>query len=354
MTAKFILICLSLIGAHATGHASASHSQEAHLDIAGVTPYSNLQTSFSDPSGKKYPNFIALAHAAGANTVRLGYTVGEDQTEFYAQAEVARKLNMQIVCTIHLNVDEEKDFASMLTATERQSQWAYDDLRRRSVKPVLLLLGNEINTGHGHINRWASWKTTEGDFMTNLAASLKAGAKGLRKAGYKGDIGVHCDRSWAAMFTGLIEKGYTDYQVAAISLYPKWGDMKTTVEQKAELMHGLATEQKKKILIIETGAPYIGKGKHKTQDFDPELVEEISPRGQALHLEKVCQLMLAIPEGRGLGVITWGSDLTTGIHKWDHVTWNRAQVTKERVALPSLYVFGKYAKPVNSTRFQGK
>jgi Glycosyl hydrolase family 53 len=337
-------LCFSLIGFPVAGQPPASNSAAGRLELVGVTPYSNLQTSFSDASGKKYPHFIALARAAGANAVRLYYKVGEDRTDFYAQAEEVKKRGMRMVCTIYVDVDKEKDFASVLAATERQCQVAYGDLQRRSLMPALLLVGNEINTSEGHINRWASWKTKEGDFMTHVAASLNAGAKGLRAAGYKGDIGVHIDRSWAEFYTGLIERGYTDYQVVAISVYPKWGDTKTTVDQKIQQMHVLATKQKKKILVIETAAPYVDKGKHKTQDFDPELVVEVSPRGQALHLEKVCKLVLAIPEGRGLGVITWGSDLTTGIHKWDHVTWNRAQVTKERVALPSLYVLGKYAK----------
>lgn len=348
-----MLLCLSLIGMPAAAQSSASKSTAGRLEIAGVTPYSNLKTSFSDASGKVYPHFIALAHAAGANAVRLSYNVGEDRADFYAQAEEVKKRGMKMVCTIYVDVDKEKDFASVLAATERQCQVAYSDLKRRSLMPTLLLVGNEINTSGGHINPWASWKPNEGDFMTNIATSLNAGAKGLRAAGYKGDIGVHIDRSWVEFYTGLIEKGYTDYQVVAISVYPKWGDSKTTVDQKIQRMHGLATEQKKKILVIETAAPYVDKGKHKTQDFDPELVVEVSPRGQALHLEKVCKLVLAIPEGRGLGVITWGSDLTTGIHKWDHVTWNRAQVTKDRVALPSLYVLGKYAKlaePVSRTK----
>lgn len=345
-----ILLCLSLIGTPATGQSTASDSATKRLELVGITPYSNLHTSFSDASGKEYPHFIALAHAAGANAVRFGYKVGDDRAAFYDQAEEAKKRGMQMVCSIYIHVDEEKDFASVLAATERQCRDVYDDLKRRSLTPVLLLVGNEINTSEGHINRWANWKTKEGDFMTNVAASLNAGAKGLRAAGYNGDIGVHIDRSWVEFYTGLIEKGYTDYQVAAISVYPKWGDSKTTVDQKIEGMHPLATQHKKKILVIETAAPYVDKGKHKTQDFDPEHVVEVSPRGQALHLEKVCNLVLAIPDGRGLGVITWGSDLTTGIHKWDHVTWNRAQVTKERVALPSLYVFGKYGKLAEPAR----
>jgi len=346
--AASMLVCSSLIRPTAAGQSPDSDSAAGRLELVGVTPFSNLQTTFSDAAGKEYPHFIALAHAAGANAVRLGYTVGEDGDDF-AKAEEARKRGMQIVFTIYVKVDEERDFASVLAATERQCRDAYEDLKRRSLTPVLLLVGNEINTRHGHINRWASWETQEGDFMANVAASLKAGAKGLRAAGYEGDIGVHCDRSWGEFFTGLIEKGYADYQVAAISLYPKWGDMKTTVEQKVELMHGLAAQHGKKILVLETAAPYVDKGKYATQDFDREHVVEVSPRGQALHLEKVCGLMLSIPEGRGLGVITWGSDLTTGVHKWDHVTWNRAQVTKERVAPPSLYVFGKYGKPTKPT-----
>jgi len=261
----------------------------------------------------------------------------------------ASKLGMHIVFTIHPDTRESRDFASALAVTERHCRIIYEELQRRKITPALLLVGNEINTTACHLNRWASWKTKEGDVLTNTAATLNAGAKGLRDAGYSGDIGVHCDRSWVGFFTGLIEKGYTDFQVAAISLYPKWGDMKTTVEQKVELMHSLATKHKKKILVIETAAPYVGKGKYKTQDFDPEHVVEVSPQGQKLHLEKVCNLVQSIPEGRGQGVITWGSDLTTGIHKWSHVTWNRAQVTKERVALPSLYVFGKYGKSAELT-----
>jgi hypothetical protein len=313
------------------------------LSIAGVTPYSKLKTKFYDCAGKKYPNFIALAHAAGANAVRLSYPVNGDKSSFYKKAKETKKRGMQLVCTIYPSVND-KDFTSLLKTVKNECKKAVLYMKKHKINPELLLVGNEINTSKGYLNKWASWKSKEGNFMVNTAKTLKAATKGIRSAGYKGDIGVHIDRSWSGFFSDLIKNDYTDYQVAAISLYPKWGDMKTTVEQKVQLMHQVATKLSKKILVIETAAPYISKGKWKTQDFDIEHVVEVSPRGQKLHLKKVCKLVLSIPEDQGLGVITWGSDLTMGIHKWDHVTWNRAQVTKEHVALPSLYVFKKYGQ----------
>ena len=146
-----------------------------------------------------------------------------------------------------------------------------------------------------------------------------------------------------AVFCSISGCSLEQAEIAPLRIMPL-GDSKTTVEQKVEAIIPAVQQIDKKVLILETGAPYIKHDNARTQDFDREMVTEVSPLGQRKHLEKVCKLVTKIPDGRGMGVLTWGSDITKGIHKWDHVTWNRAQVTRDKVALPSLYVFAEYAE----------
>ncbi|MDH3982002.1 MAG: arabinogalactan endo-1,4-beta-galactosidase [Kiritimatiellaceae bacterium] len=334
------------------------HAMERRLPYVGITPYSDMKTSFYDKSGKEYPNVLALAHQAGANTARVFYYAGDNNEVFYERMKVLRELGMRSVCTIFPSRRRhDKNFQSVLARTTRECRDAVKEMKARGVAmPDLFTIGNEINAAS--LNPWASLSPKEGDFMDNTAQTLCAAAKGLRAGGFSGDIGVHIDRSWKGFYEGIIEHGFTDWQVIAQSFYPKKRPgSNDNMAQQMEYLNAIAKRVDKKILIIETGAPYVLQGtpesraKHDhtgAQDFHPDMVEEVSPRGQAMHVKHMCELILNLPDERGLGVLTWGSDLTKGIHRWDHVTWNRAQVTPERVALPSLYIFGKYAESTKS------
>jgi arabinogalactan endo-1,4-beta-galactosidase len=306
------------------------------LEIAGVTPYSNLSTKFKGANGKIYQNFIALAKASGANCIRLEYDLNSKGEKYYKLASECKKRGMKIICTIHPG----KKFPNLEKAiieTTAACEKVITMMHKRKALPEIIFIGNEINTKEGHLNAFISWKTKKA-FYENTASTLKAAIKGLRQAKYKGLIGLHIDRCWAGFFEEMKRLGVKDFQVAGLSLYPKW----EATNKRLIKMHSVATKMKKKILILETAAPYIDKGKYATQDFDEKYVTEVSPNGQAWHLQHVCDLVLSIPDNKGMGVLTWGSDLTIGIHKWDHVTWNRAQVTKDLIALPSLKVFEEY------------
>ena len=333
------------------------HAEERRLPYVGVSPFSDMETRFYDESGKEFPNFLALAHHAGANASRVRYRAGTDNKEFYERMEVLKKLGMRSVCTIFPSKSEDdKDFRKVLTRTNLECKYAVREMKKRGFMPDMFTIGNEINTRGGGLNAWASQSTTMGDkdWKYYTAKTLRAAARGLRVGGFRGDIGVHIDRTWGGFYEGIIQYGFTDWQVIAQSFYPrKRGKSDDNMAQQMEHLHNVAKRVDKKIFIIETGAPYVlqgtpesraERGQTGAQDFHPDMVREVSPQGQAWHVEDMCELLLALPDERGLGLLTWGSDLTKGIHRWAGMTWNRAQVTTERVALPSLYVFGKYAE----------
>jgi arabinogalactan endo-1,4-beta-galactosidase len=39
---------------------------------------------------------------------------------------------------------------------------------------------------------------------------------------------------------------------------------------------------------------------------------EVSPLGQKMHMQRLLELVLAIPGGKGLGVISWGTEPDCG------------------------------------------
>ena len=323
-------------------------ASDAYLDFVGVTPYSEKPTVFKGLDGKTYRNFLSLAQAGGANTVRLGFNLDGriSNKNSYDQARLGMSLKMNVIATIYLS-GKGDSFKQSLKIAEAESKLFIENLNSKNIRPALITLGNEINHGKPeNLSLWTSYEIKDqGDIYERVAQTLAATARGLRKADYKGDIGIHIDRSWGGFYQKMIQLGYEDFQVMAISLYPKWGDMKTSVEQKIAKMKPVIKNLKRRLLVLETAAPYKSKrGGYATQDWDKGM-SIVSPKGQQTHLEKVCDLVRDLPDEMGLGVITWGSDLTTGIHKWDHVTYNRAQVTEDRMALPSLYSFKKYTRP---------
>jgi arabinogalactan endo-1,4-beta-galactosidase len=218
---------------------------------------------------------------------------------------------------------------------------AVQDIIQHGRIPEVILLGNEINSS-GPITNFNTWDQPAG-YIERHAELLAAGARAMRSAGYTGKIGVHIDRSWSGFFKDLRRFNYRDFQVAAVSSYPKWGDEKNTLTEKIQALHTLATDDNLEILIIETAAPYVNKPDGwATQDFDRDQVVEVSPLGQKMHMQRLLELVLAIPGGKGLGVISWGTDLAVGVHEWDHVTWNRAQIDTNFCALPALYAYQEY------------
>ncbi|MDH3998513.1 MAG: glycosyl hydrolase 53 family protein [Desulfuromonadales bacterium] len=350
------------------------HAEERRLPLLGVSPYSEVTTMFYDESGREF-NFLALAHHGGANTTRVRYYgqnkdntmrgLAKDGVEgnriLWDRMEIVKELGLRTVCTLmpsKPNV-ENRNFRVVLARIEKEAKESVQDFKKRGYElPKMYTIGNEIN--HGGMNDWCDNKVTPklGDkgsryYMTEI---LKAAARGLRAGGFRGYIGVHIDRTWAGFYHSIIEGGFTDWQVIAQSFYPR-GKPNDTMARQMERLHGIAKELDKKIFIMETAAPYVLSGTPESrarsghtgaQDFHPDFVREVSPQGQAWHVEDMCELLLDLPDERGLGLLTWGSDCTAGIHRFAIMTWNRAQVTKERVALPSIYSFGKYAEPLKS------
>jgi arabinogalactan endo-1,4-beta-galactosidase len=318
------------------------YEPESRLSIVGVTPYSQSNHPFRDIDGSKKP-FIKIVSDHGCNAIRLTYTQGENDRDFVKKAKMAKSMGLKLILTLTPNCHGEK-IKEIEEATYDFYYQSFVKINAMKIDPKLIVLGNEINTKHGYLNSRVNWES-EDLFFDNTIISLRSAARGLRAAGYNGDISVHIDRSWPGFFTELMRREFDDFQVASISCYPKWGDSQTTLIEKVKAMNILKAKTDLKFLVIETGAPYMIKPNNgSTQDFSKEFMDEVSPLGQRLHHERLAELILLEWGERGLGMINWGTDITKGIHEWEKVTWNRAFVDRDHHALEGILWFREYAK----------
>ncbi len=214
--------------------------------------------------------------------------------------------------------------------------------------PDLVQIGNEVTPGmlwpdgklYGAGDQERQWQ--------QFAKLLKAGVRGVQDAAAGKDVPrivLHIDKgaSWAATkyFFDRIEKHQVPYDVIGLSYYPWWhGKM----QDAQETVNKAAQTFGKQVLVVEAGYPY--RPLHMGNQYHAEHMQyPQTPEGQKAFLQELIQIVHAVPEGRGIGVIWWypESILVKGLRIWHG--GSTALFDNAGEPTPALSVFAAAARP---------
>jgi arabinogalactan endo-1,4-beta-galactosidase len=307
-------------------------------------PYLQKKGIIFKENGKPKDPFIAIKDH-GANIVRLHdmfgpyeaeYSKGEPPVDWGSFENVkeniwrSKKLGLSVFLTltykgfhrseIHNTIpDEWADINDVNVLSEKVYRYAYDKLDalgKEKLLPNFISVGNEINTD------FLAPKGKQGyDFDPKRKTLLINSAfraideinakynKNIRKVVHifspehvKWWMSVH----WPA--------GLQDWDILGISYYYGWHKMGEW-KSFGEMADWLKTEYGKKLMIVETSAPWTDKGNDNRVDtyklVAPGYPAPPTPQGQKEYLTNLTREVIC---GGGLGVIYWGGDWVGSNH----------------------------------------
>ena len=276
----------------------------------------------------------------GATMVRLrvwtapppGYS---DADSALAMARRVKRAGMKVLLNLHYS-DFWADPGHQDTPAAWQGQdlqtlagTVYDYTRRliarfaRHGAPVdMVQIGNEVTAGmlwpEGQIYR------ADGAHFPEFCTLLKAGIAGAR-AGNPGhhrlDVMVHIDRGgdnggtrW--FFDHIAEQG-VEFDVIGLSYYAMWHGPFAALSAN---LGDTVARYGKPVVVVETAYPWtLDNGDQLanfiyTSDQLPDAATyPATPTGQAAYFEALRDVLIAVPDGRGLGFIDWSPEWIPGV-----------------------------------------
>ena len=224
---------------------------------------------------------------------------------------------------------EGKSQAELVQAVFEYTRNTMIAFRDSAVFPDMVQIGNEISNGM----LWPNGKLPEN--WNNLAELVKAGINGVYASCGNNpcpQIMIHIDKGGDKNFTKYffdkINSYGIRYDVIGQSYYPWWHG---TLLDLRECLNFTAHEYKKDIIVVEaaynwTPTEYIGKN----APF------EESPQGQKQFLEEVNNIVMNIPDNRGIGIFWWEPAVSR--------RGSRSFFDEQGNALPVITVFDKYTR----------
>ena len=202
--------------------------------------------------------------------------------------------------------------------------------RAAGVLPDMVQVGNEVINGmlwpDGKLpGRWDSF-----------ADLVKAGIRGVeagRGDGPRPRIMIHIDRGadrhGTKAFFDRLNSYHVDYDVIGQSYYPWWHGSLLDLRENLAFM---SSEYKKDILLVEVAYCWRPAEYRKRPGPFPE-----TPEGQRAFLDEVNRLVLATPDGRGIGVFWWEPAVVGPLR-------SRGYFDDDGNALPVLQVFDRFTR----------
>ncbi|MEY2673394.1 MAG: hypothetical protein RLZZ508_1271 [Actinomycetota bacterium] len=215
------------------------------------------------------------------------------------------------------------------------------------VTPEWVQLGNEISNGMmwplGQIN------SSDATQWQNLSRIHQAATNALRQVAPNAKSILHLDcggdynrvKWWLEQAD---QYNLTEYDIVGVSFYSQWHGELSDLQSVLNL---IAKERKQKVLIAETAYPWIAQsfGSDVININHPPLTDcPYTKSGQANYVKKLQNMLLALPQNRGLG-IWWWEGLATKVESNNQIFWNGGManstlVDTDRTALPALIQLG--------------
>ncbi|HMO33629.1 MAG TPA: glycosyl hydrolase 53 family protein [Lacibacter sp.] len=288
----------------------------AAVDISSYPEISKANPLFYDVNGNP-KDFLQLLKENGVNTIRLRLWVhpvnghsGLDEVRQFATG--LKEKGFKIWLTLHYSDTWADPGSQELPAAWKgldfpalkDSVYAYTKKIMQEIRPELIQIGNEINSGmlhpHGNIT------TNPGNFIQ----LVRAGCSAVRETKADCKIILH-----VAGFQGanwfFNQVSTVDYDIIGISYYPIWHGK--SVPDLAAKLQELSTTYKKKILIAETAYPFTLGWNDWTNNIVGQTDQLIlpdypaTPDGQQKFIHQIKKTIRDTKNG--IGFCYWGAEL---------------------------------------------
>jgi len=226
-------------------------------------------------------------------------------------------------------------------------------LARQGTPAYYVQIGNEINDGM----LWPEGSLSAANYdFTHLCELLRAGIAGARLAHPTTKIILHIAKGgdWELIkwwFSSVKAKGI-NWDFTGVSYYPYWHGPLTDFETA---INNAAAYFEKPVLVCETAYPWTlndADGTFNAIGLSTQLVPgyDASVQGQYDMVKKILQIVQAVPNNRGAGVVYWeGTWTPVAGNGWDNTNpssgnnWeNQAYFDFSGTAMWSLWVFREF------------
>ncbi|MFH9378546.1 arabinogalactan endo-beta-1,4-galactanase [Streptomyces anulatus] len=265
---------------------------------------------------------MSILNASGMNHVRLKVWVNpadghNDKAHVLAMAQRAKALGMKILVDFHYS-DRWADPGQQT----KPAAWAghgYDQLKRdvhdhtydvlnalkaQGTTADMVQIGNETNAG-------MLWPEGSTDNWPQLAGLLTAGANAAKAVSSGTQVALHLakggDNAGTRWWFDNAVARRVPFDVVALSYYGYWHGPLSALQANLD---DTAARYGKPVLVAETAYAHTlagGDGLENNVATASQLAPgyPATPAGQAANLRDVMNVVEAVPNGRGLGVVYW-------------------------------------------------
>lgn len=202
------------------------------------------------------------------------------------------------------------DFTALEERIYQYSRDTVTAFREAGAMPDFVQVGNEITGGllwpHGRVggayDTSAQWN--------NLGRLLRSAIRGVNDAatGAPPRIVIHIDRGgdWGATqwFFDRLNAQQVPYDIIGLSYYPFWHG---SLEDVRRCLTNAASRYARPVAVMETAFPWVTTNWNGTA-IAPIVGFAPGPQGQVRFLETLAGIVKAVPNGRGWGLVWWGSE----------------------------------------------
>ncbi|MBT2450559.1 glycosyl hydrolase 53 family protein [Streptomyces sp. ISL-43] len=273
-------------------------------------------------SGGAAGDALTILKSAGANYGRLKVWVNpadgyNDKARVLATAKRIKAQGMKLLVDFHYSdiwadpgaqtkpaAWSGHSYAQLTTDVYQHTHDVLNALKAQGTTADMVQIGNETNTG-------MLWPEGSTDNWPQLAGLLKSGASAAKAVSSSTQVALHLahggDNSLYRWWFDNASAQGVSYDVIAVSFYGYWHGALPSLQANLD---DISARYGKKVLVVETAYPFRldSEDAHENIiDTTAELVTgyPASAAGQAAWLRDVMNVVEAVADGRGLGVVYW-------------------------------------------------
>jgi len=242
---------------------------------------------------------------------------------------------------------ERLDFDELQRALYDHTFDVCKSLKDQDTPPNMVQVGNEITNGI----LWPDGKNDES--FDNLAFLLKEGYRAVKDCSPETLVMLHLDnggnnKMYRWWFDSIIERE-VPFDLIGTSYYPYWHG---TFEDLQNNLNDLAVRYDKDIIVVETAYAFTPNDKDNFANILHDQEQPgfpFTPEGQKEMLAAIMNIVRAVPNGHGLGIMWWDATWTAVERNgWDPAdpasgnNWeNQALFDYDNRALPAMNLFNQ-------------
>jgi arabinogalactan endo-1,4-beta-galactosidase len=203
---------------------------------------------------------------------------------------------------------EKLDFEELKKALYDYTFDICNSLKQQDTPPDMVQVGNEITNG-------MLWEDGRNDnSFNNLAALLKEGYRAVKDCSPDTSVMLHLDNGgknelYRWWFDNIIEQKIS-FDLIGASYYPYWHG---TLADLQSNLNDVAIRYNKDIIVVETAYAFTAEDNDNYENIirtEEQPGYPFTPEGQAKMLSDIMDVVRAIPNRHGLGVMWWDATWT--------------------------------------------